>query len=1211
MRVDDWVGIMSDPLTSIHLVSTGSQKMNATIHEVDFTSQAAGWINQLAEANGNGFPIGSAKIETLSAGSRKRRDLTIYDRSGQPILTGEVKLPWAVDGYSPFIEATVTDAKSKALSAGVSWFFTWNVNELLLWQLDGVGALGSARTVERFVIGNIQKKSDLENSRQLKSIRSELEKFVVFFSRIFLGEQGIESRPPDLYFVHSLESFLERPIALTLSELSVRYENQRERDRLDRWMRDRQGWVISGDEDELLLRAARFTNYTAINRLIFYEALRKRYASLPGLEIGAHITEGESLFESFRAYFDEARAETGDYETVFGVDPSDVGDRIPFYDSSVIDSWRELCKHIHLFDFSSLDYDVIGQIFENLIGPEERHKYGQYYTRPEVVDLINSFCIRDGDDVVMDPGCGGGTFLVRAYARKKFLSPRLGHPKLLEGIFGVDQSRFASHLSTINLASRDLIDSKNYPRVRSSDFFDVNPDSIFITLPGVDGSQTEITSPRLDAVVANPPYVRQEDIPKPSKDRYQKLVRSAAGLEAGGRSDLHVYFWGHATNFLKPGGRLGFLTSSQWLDVEYGFALQKFLLNRFKIRAIIESRSEPWFVGARVQTAVTIAELETKEEVREQNNVAFVQLRRPLLEILSSDGTSAGAISASDELRDFILNCSEDHTDENMRIRIVPQSELIRDGEKNGLILKGAVNYLGSKWGIPLRAPDIWDELRGLSTENWKPLGELAEVRFGIKTGNDKFFYLTDVTDKTLEKTGDPIDLGSGVLVSREDVISGRVKIVESLSGEHWPIESEFLAPVVHSLMHIDAYEVTTRNCKKLALMVSRPIDELGGTHVADYIARGEELGVHRGATVASRANARPWYDLTNARYAPLLWAKSHQYRHCAPINSNEFAANCNLYTVEVKGDEIAAAGVLNSTVVLLAKHLYGRPVGVEANLKTEVIDVNIMPVPDWTAASPAVLKRIISAMKRLQLRKVEGLLSERRLKRQTLLQKGQVDKLEQLSELTEFDFDDRHELDDAVLELIGISNPRDRVALRDRLYSFLKDHFENLRTKEEEAIGNKKKAKRQAKITPGSLASDVFNEIEKKHPSLLAGYREFAKQAGDVAKEGIRVPSKGEPELVDDMLMTGVRFKTSRTQGELVQTRSVEQSKLVKLIFEIGNGGRSHFVPIEEAVLSEQISLLETQLRSRLETANRLIEARTADPELAMKALDLVLSKF
>src|SRR4051812_16258301 len=38
---------------------------------------------------------------------------------------------------------------------------------------------------------------------------------------------------------------------------------------------------------------------------------------------------------------------------------------------------------------------VIGAMYEQLIRPEERHRYGQHYTQPQVVDLINAFVILD------------------------------------------------------------------------------------------------------------------------------------------------------------------------------------------------------------------------------------------------------------------------------------------------------------------------------------------------------------------------------------------------------------------------------------------------------------------------------------------------------------------------------------------------------------------------------------------------------------------------------------------------------------------------------------------------------------------------------------------------------------------------------------------------------------------------------------------------
>jgi hypothetical protein len=42
------------------------------------------------------------------------------------------------------------------------------------------------------------------------------------------------------------------------------------------------------------------------------------------------------------------------------------------------------------------------------------------------------------------------------------------------------------------------------------------------------------------------------------------------------------------------------------LDVDYGFALQGWILKGFKLIAVIESLDEPWFKDARVKTSITI-----------------------------------------------------------------------------------------------------------------------------------------------------------------------------------------------------------------------------------------------------------------------------------------------------------------------------------------------------------------------------------------------------------------------------------------------------------------------------------------------------------------------------------------------------------------------------------------------------------------------------
>lgn len=221
------------------------------------------------------------------------------------------------------------------------------------------------------------------------------------------------------------------------------------------------------------------------------------------------------------------------------------------------------------------------------------------------------------------------------------------------------------------------------------------------------------------------------------------------------------------------------------------------------------------------------------------------------------------------------------------------------------------------------------------------------------------------------------------------------------------------------------------------------------------------------------------------------------------------------------------------------------------------------------------------------------------------------VDKLEEQSDETELSQQDRLELDDAVLQLLGIRDPRQRKSLRERLYGWLEEYFEAARRKEEQAIVNKTIAKKSLKLTPQTLASDIFTLIESEHPALLKSYRDIAQVDGQVSTEGVRIPRQGRPEIVEDLLMTGVRFKGGKGRNELVHTRSTEQAKLVIKIFELGGSGRSYLLPIDTSVIERQIRRIDELLKARQKRITVMIEARTADAEIGRKAYDLVMARF
>ena len=1022
------------------------------MNEWGFTGEVKSWIDQISKLNSN-LPFAGARVEDVGKGSQKRRDLTLIDRNGEAIMTGEVKLPDAPDGGSPYRTEVVKDAQQKALRAGVKFFFTWNVNECVLWETATAGAGLKDRAYERWTVAALTNRAQLEAAPVQAKIHEWLVTFLHDAARILKSGKLGGGRTPDVKFVEALEAALTVPIRHTHEALAKRYVSNHSFKRdLDQWMVSL-GWTVVSDAEglhDLLERAAKFGCYLFVNKLVFHEALLKKYGkTMAPLNAPPEITTGDDLQMRLQHFFAEAKQVTGDYETIFGDDPKDMGRRIPFYADAAVQGWRGLIDQIHEFDFSKLDYEVVGSIFERLIGPEERHKYGQFYTRVEVVDLINSFCIRTGDAKVLDPACGGGTFLVRAYARKKVLAENRNHRDLLTDVYGTDISQFAAHLTTMNLATRDLVEDENYPRVGRSDFFNVLPDSPFVKLPqklkseGLGIKYQNIAVPLLDAVIGNPPYVRQEEIPrakkKPkdggpeagTKEFYSRRVAQMASAKLSGRSDLHCYFWPHATTFLKPDGMLGFITSSQWLDVEYGFHLQRWLLQNFEIMAVLESPVEPWFVGARVSTAVMIARRCDDAAQRAANTVRFVQLRKPLSELLHYDGTTVGAVLAADGLRDEIMQIEENVSHNRYRARLANQGALWREGVELGRIMRGEDagdenesedaaagasdtgsaegEYFGGKWGIYLRAPDLWYELQSKFGEKFVPLGQLAHIRRGITSGKDGFFFPVDVTTKCLNDLTNPEAFEHEFGAPRKRVEKGEIKLVMAgeQRGQLHAIESEHLEPEVHSLMDVDSFVVDSSQCSKSIFLApsATPLKP----YAKAYVKWGEAEKFHLNPTCGSReTDDSRWYDLSRLPRPNVILPKIQQYRLIAFLNPENLYQNSSLLGLYGLSDTEADyfAGLLNSTFGVLPRLLYARGLGNEGNSQLDVYSAKMLPVV--ASQSESGKKKVGTAFKAMTARKALSFIPERRMRQAAFEKQGKHSQLEQLSDLCELDMPDR-----------------------------------------------------------------------------------------------------------------------------------------------------------------------------------------------------------
>jgi len=114
-----------------------------------------------------------------------------------------------------------------------------------------------------------------------------------------------------------------------------------------------------------------------------------------------------------------------------------------------------------------------------------------------------------------------------------------------------------------------------------------------------------------DIIVMNPPYVRQESIPKHKKEKYV----ADYGLDR--TSDLYAYFIVRAIKLLKDGGVASLITSDKWLEVSYGETLQNML--KPYIMAVYGQRRRSF--TADVNTIITVLKKSCLE-----NPVQFIYL---------------------------------------------------------------------------------------------------------------------------------------------------------------------------------------------------------------------------------------------------------------------------------------------------------------------------------------------------------------------------------------------------------------------------------------------------------------------------------------------------------------------------------------------------------------------------------------------------------
>jgi len=892
-------------------------------NEREFQSLLYGWFNEIVN-------VGCHEVKEVTGETSVKDektqfpDIVLWKSREEKKAIASIELK---NTTVPIDDAELLEnGMQKAKNLSCKYLITWNVRETAIWDISR----GRPACINKYpVIIPIRTIKDIVRPDAQNALKARAREIIEDLDT-HIATGVFRARTLDaVLFAGVLQDTVEHLNPEFKKALITKYSTDKTFQKaIQKWAR-RQG-IQKYDDDNFFTSISKQIVYRIIGQVLFYFALKRHNGNLPNLELNDF--EIEKAKDVLQAAFKEVRKI--DYQAIY---EKDLIDEIDWNTDAAI-TLQNLLKNLAFYDFSHMPLDVIGEVFEKLIPPNEQHVLGQYFTPVDLVDLINGFVLRTANDEVFDPTCGTGTFLVRGYNRFQELYRAKSHEDIIQRIWGNDISPFPAELSAINLFVRRLDDANNYPRIVAKDFFEINPgDKVEFPHPRLgikDAYKMEIPVPTFDGMMGNFPYIRQElieksvrgykknltellarewlaeypdlfDIPKVALTGYNNWVESGydpkkAGrlfemvdIKLSGQADIYAYMFFHAAKFLKPKGRMAFLTSNSWLDVAYGYELQRFFTKKFKIIAILESRCEPWFHTASVNTIITVLERCDDEEEIANHNVRFVKIRKKLEDLLPQDDLNLQGQQRHLNV-DSLVNIIEDedlrgkeispglfsYEDKNFRIRTKKQGKLADELETAGETVK---------WGKFLRAPDVYFELMDAIGDKLVPLSEVADVRRGYTTGINQFFYLTP--DK----------------------------------AKLYGIEEEYLVPVVKSPKEIDGLVVDPEKLKFRLFMCNKSKEELraaGHMGALRYIEQVGETGATKGGVpwpeVPSVKGRKYWWGLPDIQ-SHIMWVVAYAERLYTGYSLNRIYLDKRLYSCESdKIDEMKLAAILNSSLVFL-----------------------------------------------------------------------------------------------------------------------------------------------------------------------------------------------------------------------------------------------------------------------------------------------------
>ena len=342
---------------------------------------------------------------------------------------------------------------------------------------------------------------------------------------------------------------------------------------------------------------------------------------------------------SFRAAVSDTNEEiAGRVRGLFGEVTKKYSD--VFDDGASLDVDTASLAHIvgELQNYSLMDSsrDAVGEAFEVFVGPALRGSEGQFFTPRNVVKMVVDMLDPQPEEMIIDPACGSGGFLIRtleavwAALEEKGKQNRWSDTVLVQErkdmaarcFRGIDKDTFLAKVTKAYMAI--MGDGKG-------GIFCAN--SLEHRDKWCGSHRDSIALGTFDVVVTNPPFGSKIKISEQQIIEQYDLGHKWGGARGGNpqkTDDLHadrppqLLFLERCVQLLKPGGRLGIvLPESMVSNPSYRFVM-RWLNQHMTLRAVV-ALPEPLFKtsgkgGTHTKVCVVVATKKGDGAASQQND---------------------------------------------------------------------------------------------------------------------------------------------------------------------------------------------------------------------------------------------------------------------------------------------------------------------------------------------------------------------------------------------------------------------------------------------------------------------------------------------------------------------------------------------------------------------------------------------------------------